>query len=339
MTTITAESAPAIANPVSWRDSTWHIRWVVIGIGFLVAWRCSFLIDKSWLPPSAFPFVYYGLAIGTQAVFLLLPIATRDQGGFRRLSWPPVGRYFWEALLAVGVLVLIVIAMWLAEFALRVFSPGQTMEPEAYSRLAQQPNLAFVVPFLIYSFTLAPLGEELFFRGFLHNALRAQMPFAAAVILQAGLFGFMHPYSLAHSICAALGGVVLTLLYEWRRTLLTPILVHMGVNFVAALGVVIVMTQSANMPVLGVIVEPKAERCVVASTVPGCAAEKAGLQAGDVIIGLDDRPIVHFQHLTQVLQRYRVGNEITLSVERAGEIQKLRATLQPRGTLTPAPQP
>ena len=51
----------------------------------------------------------------------------------------------------------------------------------------------------------------------------------------------------------------------------------------------------------------------------GYAAEKAGLQMGDVITKVDDHDITSLEDLTAVKKQYSAGDTVTLTVYRGGE--------------------
>jgi hypothetical protein len=65
----------------------------------------------------------------------------------------------------------------------------------------------------------------------------------------------------------------------------------------------------------------------ITGTVPGSPAEKAGLQANDVIVGFNDRKIDNLYDLSQALADSKPGEAVTLKVIRAGREIELRATL------------
>ena len=64
----------------------------------------------------------------------------------------------------------------------------------------------------------------------------------------------------------------------------------------------------------------------------GTPAEKAGLQAGDVITKLDDRELDDYGDLSRALRRKREGDEVTLTFEREGAVQEVKVTLDPLPT-------
>ena len=66
----------------------------------------------------------------------------------------------------------------------------------------------------------------------------------------------------------------------------------------------------------------------IQSVQEGSAAEKAGLQVGDVIIGIEDEAITTGDELNQIKNTYKAGDTIKLTVERHGEDMDIPVTLQ-----------
>lgn len=62
----------------------------------------------------------------------------------------------------------------------------------------------------------------------------------------------------------------------------------------------------------------------------GFAAEKAGIQAGDVIVGLDKTVIRSRTELTEALRAYHAGDTVSLTVYRGGQYLDLTLTLSER---------
>ncbi|MBI4408153.1 MAG: trypsin-like peptidase domain-containing protein [Gemmatimonadetes bacterium] len=67
---------------------------------------------------------------------------------------------------------------------------------------------------------------------------------------------------------------------------------------------------------------------LVLSTEPGSPAARAGVRAGDVIIGLGEEPVAGIDDLHRLLTEQRIGQETALVVLR--ERERLRLTLTPR---------
>jgi membrane protease YdiL (CAAX protease family) len=83
-------------------------------------------------------------------------------------------------------------------------------------------------------FVVAPIGEELFFRGFLYRALRDRLEVAPAVLISAAAFALAHVYPLAIPVIFV-DGVILALIYERRRNLVANIAAHAVNNLIVFL--------------------------------------------------------------------------------------------------------
>ena len=69
------------------------------------------------------------------------------------------------------------------------------------------------------------------------------------------------------------------------------------------------------------------EGAEVVSVQPNTPAEKAGLKIGDVVVGLDGHKITNNGQLTEMLARYRPGDNVSLDVIRYGRGMKVSARL------------
>ena len=85
----------------------------------------------------------------------------------------------------------------------------------------------------------------------------------------------------------------------------------------------------------GSITDPRAESWTVDSVVPDSAADAAGLQDGDRIVGVGAQAASSYATLPDALSAYDVGDEVAFTVVRDGDEQSVEATLQGR----PADQP
>lgn len=81
---------------------------------------------------------------------------------------------------------------------------------------------------------LAPILEELVFRGLVFTRLRRVMPFFPAALLSSALFGIMHG-TLIWFLYTFLLAMLMAWTLEKTGTLLTPMLVHFGFNLCGSL--------------------------------------------------------------------------------------------------------
>lgn len=63
---------------------------------------------------------------------------------------------------------------------------------------------------------------------------------------------------------------------------------------------------------------------------PGTPAAQAGIQAGDVIVGIDDRVVTSAESLTGFVREYRSGDDVTIHYIRGGAQAQVEATLTTR---------
>jgi len=85
-----------------------------------------------------------------------------------------------------------------------------------------------------FGITLAPLLEELFFRGFLYPVLERRLGLSAAVLLTAAGFALLHGSQLMFAwgpvLVIFLVGVVLTIVRAKRNSVAAGLLIHMAYN-------------------------------------------------------------------------------------------------------------
>ncbi len=96
---------------------------------------------------------------------------------------------------------------------------------------------AFVVAAII-----APLVEEIVFRGFLFRGLASRYSLGIAVVVSGIIFGGIHLQLFAFPVLFLLG-VLLALLYKITGSLWAPILMHFCINAIAIIGQYIALSQ------------------------------------------------------------------------------------------------
>jgi S1-C subfamily serine protease len=122
--------------------------------------------------------------------------------------------------------------------------------------------------------------------------------------------------------------LALALVYEWRRTLLAPILLHAVVNATGMTFIAWGIANNAVVPQLGVYGETDERGCRLTMVVPGSAADAAGLRVGDVIVTLNREPIADFQSLTQAVRRKQLGQTVVIEFIRNGETHQVEAVFK-----------
>jgi uncharacterized protein len=141
--------------------------------------------------------------------------------GLRRLGFVRLSRWiFGGALLA-----------WFAYVAIAaILSPLLQPDQEDVARDlgAGDDSVIATVMAGILIVVLAPLSEEVFFRGFMYTGLRRAMPMLVAAAVSGAVWGVLHltAGNIGVAVQLALFGVVLAYLYERTGNLWAPIFAH-----------------------------------------------------------------------------------------------------------------
>lgn len=244
-----------------------------------------------------------------------------------------------EALIAVLVLPVCVVAMGVTVYGLAHLIGGPVVHHNPFEGLARSPNRFDVLAMLILSTLINPLGEELCFRGLLYNALRRRVNWILAAVLQAIAFGVLHPFDVVNATGVAVIGLILALVYEWRKTLLAPVFLHTLQNVVA---MAVLMANTASYlaaPVLGVSGTAHEAGCRVTVVAPASAAELAGVRVGDVITAVDGAVVKDIGDLVRIVGGKRAGDRVTVDFLRDGSSHRVEAILRTRRELDTGRRP
>lgn len=86
-------------------------------------------------------------------------------------------------------------------------------------------NHSEIILFFLIGGFIAPITEEIFFRGILYGFFR-RWGVLVALILSTLLFMLVHPIGSRIPLPQVVGGIVFAVSYEMTRSLLTPITIH-----------------------------------------------------------------------------------------------------------------
>jgi membrane protease YdiL (CAAX protease family) len=161
---------------VAFYDARWKTRWLVTGLVVLLLWRLVDFADDKWLSQLPFWLLVVITGLAPQGFLLIFPILTRSPNRRSTFGVPGPTRWVIEVGIAVAVTIVTIVALALGGYLLSRFSPGSSLTPDAVTDMAKSPDRMYTYVVLMFSFTFAPIAEEVFFRGFLYNALRARMP-------------------------------------------------------------------------------------------------------------------------------------------------------------------
>lgn len=124
---------------------------------------------------------------------------------------------------------------WVVQQALEAAAGRDVSAPEQVS--PDIPIEAKLVA-IVLAVVVAPVTEELFFRGILYRSIRDAYGVPAGLIASSIAFGAVHYISapiadaLLLQIVMVGTGLALALIYEWRANLVAPIAAHIAFNIV-----------------------------------------------------------------------------------------------------------
>ena len=107
-----------------------------------------------------------------------------------------------------------------------IFGSYEAVEAEIFA-----PGVIFVI---IRAVILAPIAEELVFRGLVFRRMKNYTSFWPAALVSSALFGLYH-MNLAQGIYAFIFGIVLCEVYRRFNHLLAPILLHFAANVLSVI--------------------------------------------------------------------------------------------------------
>jgi membrane protease YdiL (CAAX protease family) len=164
-----------------------------------------------------------GIAYTAVLIYMIVLVVAVYHQNFEsavRWNWPRR----WPIFIAGGAL----LAMALQGFAHFLPIPTDMPIDEFFNTPAEAWSLT------IFGVTLAPLIEELFFRGFLYPVLARRLGVVLAIILTAAGFGLIHGPQLGRAwgpvLVIFIVGIALTVTRAVTKSVATGILVHIGYN-------------------------------------------------------------------------------------------------------------
>jgi len=206
----------------------WTSRDVWLGAGGLVLWlllALGLVLLARFLAPD----VDVGLWASLLELALLLPVwwlAMRKYGA----GWRDLGLRGFQGIalgLGCGLMVLSLVFNGLYGAILALFDL-QT-QPDLVPILAELDSPWFLV---VGAVLVAPVVEEIFFRGFVYAGLRARYGWKKAAVVSAALFAVIHLQPTAALPIFVLG-LIFAFLYEWSGSIWPAIVMHFATNALA----------------------------------------------------------------------------------------------------------
>lgn len=139
-----------------------------------------------------------------------------------RLSWKGI----YSVFISLGIIYTFCVLINVSGFDKWLINiTGTPAEQESVQYIRKNLTEAAILPMAVSAIVIAPLVEEIFFRGFIFSTLNQRISTPAAAILSGLFFGAIH-FSLAQTITLSIFGVVQCYLYRRTGSILYPILLH-----------------------------------------------------------------------------------------------------------------
>ena len=184
-----------------------------------MALAVSLLASAAWLAPALLPGA--GLAAG----LLLISLSGFRPANFWGLVERNLGKELQQSLQALLTLLWPVLLLLLLSSSLYL-ALGLPLKPQpALMKFLEAKEIGQMLPFLAYALVIAPVWEEVFFRGTLFPWLAGRMPVHQAQWLSALAFGAVHLHGPT-LIPLTFFGALLAGIYRTSGSLVPAILVH-----------------------------------------------------------------------------------------------------------------
>lgn len=212
--------------PVSWSAND---TWLGLGVLLLLVAVYFFVIAQFGSSQSLGVFV-----VATFEFILLIPIAIVFL--MRKVSWRALGlRAFNPRALTLGCGMLIGVYVLVIINNLIMMALGVVTQADVISDLLGEIDSPYLFAFV--TAIVAPITEELFFRGFLFKGLREKYGWVNALMFSSIIFALFHG-QLATLIPTFLLGALFAYMFHRTESVYPGMLLHFAVN---ALGVLVLL--------------------------------------------------------------------------------------------------
>ena len=97
-----------------------------------------------------------------------------------------------------------------------------------YSKESRGDSIPFLLSF-ISSGIVGPIYEEILFRYVFFNRLKNRFSIRKSIVISSSIFGIIH-FQVIRSLYAFIFGIFLSLVYEKKKNIIVPIIMHIAAN-------------------------------------------------------------------------------------------------------------
>lgn len=213
-------------KPASWTaGDTW------LGLGLLVIAVLGYIFALSQLEPSQSISIFY---VATFEFILLIPIVIIFL--LRKVSWKELGfQTFSRNSLALGCGLLVAVYIVTIVNNLIMIALNIITQADVISEILGELDSPYLFAFV--TAIVAPITEEIFFRGFLFKGLREKYGWVNALMFSSIIFALFHG-QIATLIPTFLLGTLFAYMYQRTESVYPGMILHFIVN---TMGVVVLL--------------------------------------------------------------------------------------------------
>ncbi len=219
----------SILESRSWKMSSVSIIMVVIllfiSIGFLIPIKDSFTLYM-------LSFCLFGLMIST----LILWINYQKEKLSFGLSIENLKYVIWTPLIYLITIILLLFVGLLNQYLLTNFFDIEIKPQEILEKFKELENSFEISIFVIASAVIAPIYEELLFRGIIFPKLIQKTNFIIALLLSSLLFAVLH-FHLSALLPLFVLSIILSITYLYTSTIWASISLHALFNLISIIAV------------------------------------------------------------------------------------------------------
>jgi len=221
------ENTPAPQSPTPWKASD---AW--LGLALLVVILLAFFIGISLLRLNN---TLSQWVVSSFELLLLAPIAIIFL--WRKVAWRELGlRGFERRYLFLGLGLLVLAYIVIAANNLIMTALGVVTQADVVFDILGESDSA--IPLVVAAVVIAPIVEELFFRGFLFKGLRDKYGWKNALMFSSIIFSLFH-LQVATLIPTFLLGALFAYIYQRSESVYPGMILHFLVNSLGICGMLV----------------------------------------------------------------------------------------------------
>jgi len=217
-------------------------------IGYIILFTCMdlFVIENSTEKEVNF---YFKMGFYFTVIMWILYSFRKNNLSIKAVIFHPrKEKSSWGKYVFLGLLGDLIAVTLLFLIILIIALNSESLIQEIINSDSEVGDSTFFIGSLFVTILVAPIVEELLFRGILFNKWSESLGAKKALFITSFLFGVLHIGSSPIFIGQLLAGFLFCLVYMRTKSLVLPILLHIGNNSISSIGMLINAGDDTNIP-------------------------------------------------------------------------------------------